>query len=361
MVSICRKKNWNITSTGLLLAFHHFFNKLHPTLIIIRLAHLWNRNGTKSHPRIMRIFLFPFQVALEPESDDCRLGFPPGRPFSGVTACLDFCAHSHKDSHNINNGSTVVVTLNKRSPWSDPSAGEQLHVLPMYLLDGTDEFGSQVGQEIKAQFGCINFLSKFSMRKRKRLVPKYPCKRNRTKKNNSRNDSKCAKNLFGPLHNFNMLQNVEQYREMRTFQPSENSYCWNSNLAESNSPKSKKLQNAQSSSSCDSTPVKNKNLPEPDDRIFECDTDNEDFFSHHPDMGGVGIALSHGSVLFECAKHELHSSTGLRNPNRQSPSRISLVFYQHRNLNYPQHGKLKEKLTQLIKRNNNNFPFILQH
>ena len=55
-------------------------------------------------------------------------------------------------------------------------------------------------------------------------------------------------------------------------------------------------------------------------------------------MGGIGIALGHGSVLFECAKLELHSSTALRKPDRSHPSRISLVFYQHRNLLRPQHG-----------------------
>ncbi|XP_031563601.1 methylcytosine dioxygenase TET2-like [Actinia tenebrosa] len=65
---------------------------------------------------------------------ECRIGNDEGdRPFSGITCCMDFCAHSHKDKQNMDGGATVVCTLLKPEAGAD-AEDEQLHVLPMYQL-----------------------------------------------------------------------------------------------------------------------------------------------------------------------------------------------------------------------------------
>lgn len=118
------------------------------------------------------------QCYFSERASDCRLGHELGGPFSGVTACVDFCAHAHKDIHNMNNGSTVVVTLTKHRGLSKPE-DEQLHVLPLYVLEPTDESGSYEGQYDKIKTGALEVLHQFPLEARFRAHPLQSCKKRR--------------------------------------------------------------------------------------------------------------------------------------------------------------------------------------
>ncbi|KAM7072976.1 methylcytosine dioxygenase TET1 isoform 6-T7 [Molossus nigricans] len=421
------------------------------------------------------------QVEYEHVARECRLGSKEGRPFSGVTACLDFCAHPHRDIHNMNNGSTVVCTLTRednRSLGVIPQ-DEQLHVLPLYKLSDTDEFGSREGMEAKVKSGAIEVLTP---RCKKRTCFTQPVPRSGKKraammtevlankiravekkfiprikrKNNSTHNSKASSlSLLGnktetlqpeiksetePDFIFKGSDNTKTYSLTPSIphpvkeanlspgfwspktastttsfksdasllcgfsERSSNPHCtvpsarhsganvaagectgiaqpgevsplptlptpMSDSLVYSEPPicPSEQLTSNQPNQQLPlitSAPELASSLVEEDEQHSEADEPpSDDPLSDDPlspaeeklphideywsdsehifldaNVGGVAIAPAHGSVLIECARRELHATTPVEHPNRNHPTRLSLVFYQHKNLNKPQHG-----------------------
>ncbi|CDQ79300.1 unnamed protein product [Oncorhynchus mykiss] len=423
------------------------------------------------------------QVEHEQRAPDCRLGKGEGRPFSGVTACMDFCAHAHRDLHNMQGGSTVVCTLTKednRQIGKIPE-DEQLHVLPLYKASPTDEFGSAEGQQEKIKTGAIQVLNAFRRQIRMLSEPAKSCrqkkldaKRAAASKNAGGPDtpSKAEKALQAKLKSSSTYESIAQSTPGTGPNPGAMGTTPQPPGQPPGHPLGTHLQQLQHQNALHAFPgsphpaspyagfpnhpfqstSKPGSIPygppsygpngAPDAQYLDalsrppsahhpgldyaaavskgnqfggypnpylsqstkmfppggpqdpfcmqvktemglqspCMTptqpgfpglpnehlhggspmikqeprsgpptpttpkekpamwsDNEHNFLD-PEIGGVAVAPSHGSILIECAKREMHATTPLKNPKRNHPTRISLVFYQHKNMNEAKHG-----------------------
>lgn len=343
------------------------------------------------------------QVEFEAEAIDCRLGLSAGRPFAGITACFDFCAHSHRDTHDMSSGCTVVTTLTRHRGFHKPLDDEQLHVLPHYVLAADDECGSVANQLDKVRRGAVQVLDKFPCVMRRRSEPlnssvkqKRPSKAEAipaaaipdalVQSNHITSSTlrcvhhprsilddpstslemkiralQAGSQSSKPLPVVNFFVNPQKpafnrwaapasggsWQPFPYYRPPHNalSQWWKQNASGSAGAP---LQAFEPVNPSRSFPHLNPEaLRRPSVTIQA--TNNEENF-RDSSIGGVALALTHGSVLFECARHELHATTALRNPNRKNPTRISLVLYQHRNMNEPKHGySAHEKKMQLKK------------
>ncbi|XP_047458625.1 methylcytosine dioxygenase TET3 isoform X2 [Mugil cephalus] len=415
---------------------------------------------------------FQNQVEHEAAGGDCRLGRREGRPFSGVTACVDFCAHAHKDTSNMNNGSTVVCTLTKednRAVRNIPE-DEQLHVLPLYKISERDEFGRVEGQWAKMQSGALQVLSSFPREVRLLAEPVKSARKIRQEarlkaqaeklekkmgltpltpgKVKAETPNKEPQGFYGsyrlPPRPASVGRYLPESNQASTYRQSTSSYpspgpgiipqmevlspghhglqfgqngsalSYRSDImngyppapgdqsapserippdntftdypspfkAEPSEVHCSPLSRLSSSGSAPPPPpssfsprptseglfsrlnglhgaagdvageVRGHDLPlltalhhpaqtappEPEEvKQEEVWSDSEHNFLDH-DIGGVAVAPSHGSILIECARRELHATTPILRPNRSHPTRISLVFYQHKSLNEPGHG-----------------------
>uniref|UniRef100_A0A669BFH9 Methylcytosine dioxygenase TET n=1 Tax=Oreochromis niloticus TaxID=8128 RepID=A0A669BFH9_ORENI len=331
---------------------------------------------------------FQNQVEYEAAGGECRLGKKEGRPFSGVTACVDFCAHAHKDTSNMNNGSTVVCTLTKednRAVRNMPE-DEQLHVLPLYKISDTDEFGHAEGQMAKIQSGALQVLSSFPREVRLLAEPVKSARKIRQEarlkaqaermekklgvtpltpgkvKVESPNKGSTFKEVISPnTHSLPGLQfgqngSVLSYKTMSDtvngYSPASGDQCASTEcIPPRNTPadydgafKTEPREVHCSPQGHGLPPISPLSLPvqtppfEPEEvKQEEVWSDSEHNFLDS-EIGGVAVAPSHGSILIECARRELHATTPVLKPNRSHPTRISLVFYQHKSLNEPGHG-----------------------
>ncbi|KAL6038362.1 hypothetical protein STEG23_000881 [Scotinomys teguina] len=304
------------------------------------------------------------QVEYEDIAGDCRLGYKRGRPFSGVTCCMDFCAHSHRDIHNMNNGSTVVCTLLREDARdTNNPKDEQLHVLPLHRLADTDEFGSREGMEEKIRSGAIQIIKPTRKRQLRFNEPIPRCGKRRTKMMEQGKKPTAARVKRQKNSSDLIVPDSSYYsKNFRIFLQFSSAYDEGADPSVLAEPSTTPFEQLTSNGSPPPTPScpqerasrqvgdeQHSDADEPLSDDLSSDGDDntpqiDEFWSDSEEVyfdssyGGVAIAPIHGSVLIECARRELHATTSLRRPRRSRPLRVALVFYQHKNLNRPRHG-----------------------
>ena len=95
------------------------------------------------------------------------------------------------------NGCTAILTLLKpeHRDLKGKADDEQLHVLPHYAIDTTDESGSVEGQKAKIHTGLLQTIQKYDRKqilRPKKLLPKKRSQKNEFKKKFLENFAKNA-------------------------------------------------------------------------------------------------------------------------------------------------------------------------
>ena len=224
-------------------------------------------------------------------------------------------------------------------PDYDESVDEQLHVLPLYQLCDQD------GNVLPPNYEIPQHLMNSTLQEKKSPLEgkgRYVCPQavNRKLKEEELPEVDCKEQIKfvsnetlqsvfnDSMKSFNMFMNGDSDQIIP-------SAVWS------------QLQSCETKNSVENIHIKDENIPlyrqdNGDPSVEESQESPKKKLNSPtiltPDMGGVAIALGHGSFLIECAKKELHATTALQNPCRSKPTRLSMVFYQHKKLNRKQHG-----------------------
>lgn len=248
-----------------------------------------------------------FLQAFNTPDNLCRLGTGPieNRPFSGTSTVVDFCAHAHHDFNNINNGTTMVVTLLKpeNREFGKPHTDRQLHVLPNYRVASVDEFGSREGQLQKIKNGGVEILNEFN---RVYAIRKF--RKERPKGSRALGMSVKKKRRITA----EMMAKERQMMQRALLKLPGNGF--------SAIPQTDGANDLPSDADVPTTT--GTTVTDVGGGITYRASNNRQLFGESMrEVGGVAFALEHGTVLIESAKHENHATTALVNPDRNNPTR----------------------------------------